>query len=340
MRHGFSGAFVAIALATTTARAADERSSARLELSAPGEASSCIEKKELEVAVERRLRRKVFREPAELAVEVRVERAPEGWSAELVLRDAERRELGRRALETAARDCSALDASLALVVALLVDSPPAPPPPPVEPAPAPTAPAALPPAPKPAPPTRIELPKDTFAPREPWRFVPTLSVSGAYDRLPGFAFGPRAGVAFLPPRFPEFRASVGVLLPREETIEGGASGGRFWLLDAAFELCPLEHRGASVRVSGCVGQSIGRLTVTGIGFDENDEEPGLDFVLTLGGSSFFRVAGPFGVVLGLGVGFPLSRNSYSARTADGRRVEIWQRGYVVGSAEVGVGLEL
>jgi hypothetical protein len=188
-------------------------------------------------------------------------------------------------------------------------------------------------------PTPIELPKDTPAPREPWRFVPVASVSAAIDRLPGFAFGPRAGLAFLPPRFPEFRVSVGALLPKETTIESEEFGGRFWLVDALFELCPLRHETDAVRLSGCVGQSVGRLSVTGVGFDENDDEPGLDLVVTAGLSSFLAVARPFGVYLGLGAGFPLSRNSYSAATAGGS-VEVWQRGYVVGTGEIGVGLEL
>ncbi|HET9235382.1 MAG TPA: hypothetical protein VFP10_14710, partial [Candidatus Eisenbacteria bacterium] len=117
-------------------------------------------------------------------------------------------------------------------------------------------------------------------------------------------------------------------------------GGRFWLLDVAFELCPLQHRSSSWRLSGCIGQSIGRLSVTGFGFDENQEEAGLDLVVTAGVSSFFMLARPLGVVLGLGAGLPLSRNEYSAQTGEGERVEIWQRGYVVGTGEVGIGLEL
>ncbi|HEX6274685.1 MAG TPA: hypothetical protein VFZ53_16700, partial [Polyangiaceae bacterium] len=157
MKRASTGAFLAIALGAASAHAADgARSLARLELASPADDSSCIGKGELERAVERRLRRKVFREPAALVVEVRVERIPNGWSAELVLRDAESRELGRRALDTAASDCSSLDASLALVVALLVDSPPMPPPP-AEPSAPPAEPAttpARPEAPKPAPPTR------------------------------------------------------------------------------------------------------------------------------------------------------------------------------------------
>lgn len=338
MRHGLLALVLPAVLGVTHAHAADgerSRALARLELVTDEGASSCMSKRELEVAVERRLRRKVFREPAELDVKVRFTRIGNAWSAELALADSQGRELGRRALDTQAKDCSALDASLALVVALLVDSPPEPPPPPPE---TPT------PAEKPAPPpprsTSIEVPKETYAPREPWRFVPTLSVSAAYDRLPGFAWGPRAGVAFLPPHFPEFRVSVGALLPSEKTHESGEFGARFWLIDALFELCPLGHASPSVRLSGCIGQSVGRLSVSGFGFDENDEEPGVDLVVTAGVSSFFLLAPPFGAFIGLGAGFPLSRNTYSARTAEGERIEVWQRGYVVGTAEAGVGLEL
>jgi hypothetical protein len=325
-------------LATTAAEAsAPERAFARLEFHSTEATASCIEKRDLERAVERRLRRKVFQEPAGLVFDVRLARVENGWSAELVLFDEARRELGRRALDTTAKDCSALDASLALVVALLADSPPEPPPP-VEPAPA--APPVTPPTPPKPPPTRIELPKDTHAPRQPWHYVATITFAAAFDRLPGLAFGPRAGVAFLPPAFPEFRLSAGALLPREETTESGEFGGRFWLLDVALELCPIVHRSSSLRLSGCVGQSVGRLSVTGFGFDENEEEAGLDLVVTAGVSSFFTIVRPLGVVLGLGAGLPLSRNAYSATTAEGERVKVWQRGYVVGSGEVGIGLEL
>jgi hypothetical protein len=336
MRHTLLAVSLPIVFGVTHAHASEkERLRARLELVSEEGTRSCMTKGELERAVERRLRRKVFHEAAELDVKVRFTRVEKTWKAELALWDVQGRELGRRALDTEAKDCSALDASLALVVALLVDSPPEPPPPPPE-TPTPTEK----PKPPPPPPTPIEVPKDTFAPREPWRFVPTLSVSGAYDRLPGFAFGPRAGLAFLPPHFPEFRVSVGALLPREETHASGEFGGRFWLIDALFELCPLGHSSSSVRISGCIGQSVGRLSVSGFGFDENDEEPGVDLVVTTGVSSFFVIARSFGAFIGLGAGFPLSRNSYSARTAEGERIEVWQRGYVVGTAEAGVGLEL
>src|SRR5262245_44209050 len=183
MRLRALGVSLSLLFGASNAVAAEhERSLARLELVSNDDTASCMGKQALERAVERRLRRKVFREPAELLVEVRLARRENGWSAELALFDDRKRELGRRALDTEAKDCSSLDASLALVVALLVDSPPTPP------APAETAPETPKNAPSPAPPRRtsIEVPKDSFAPREPWRFVPIASVGAAVDRLPGF----------------------------------------------------------------------------------------------------------------------------------------------------------
>jgi hypothetical protein len=320
-------------LGAASARAEDEHARARLErVAAPG-AESCMGKRELEAAVEARLNRDVFSDPPALVVEVRLAKKESGYRAELALTDAQGHELGRRELVSRAGDCSALDASLALVVALLVDSPPEAPP---SAAPAPT--PEKPPSPPP-PPTPIALPKDTFAPRAPWRFAPTLSASGAVGRLPGFALGARAGVGFLPPRFPEFRLSVGGLLPKEEMLDGQPYGARFSLVDAMVELCPLEHAGTAVRLSACLGQSIGSLAVTGIGFDRNDTASSLDAVLTAGIASWFYLAPPLGIRLGLSAGFPLSRNSYGAPTPGGR-VVVWQRGYVLGSGELGVGLEL
>ena len=113
MRQALLAVSLPIVLGVTHAHASDkERLRARLELDSAEETSSCMTKRELERAVERRLRREVFREPAELDVKVRFTRVEKSWKAELVLSDVQGRELGRRALDTEAKDCSALDASL------------------------------------------------------------------------------------------------------------------------------------------------------------------------------------------------------------------------------------
>jgi hypothetical protein len=179
---------------------------------APG-AERCIEKAALASAVETRLGRRVFdvRRPPDLDVKVRLGRPrPNEWRAELVLLDLNGNELGRRELVTKARDCSALDASIALVLALLVDAPPNLPPPepaaesdspapPAEPAPAPPQP------PRPAAP--LVLPSDTFAPREPGRVALSVSAATVVGVAPRPLFGAAVTLGFRPPRLLGFRVS-------------------------------------------------------------------------------------------------------------------------------------
>src|SRR5688572_13338077 len=100
---------------------------ATLKLEKGAGTEQCIDAPELSSAVEARLGRRVFgvRTPADLDVRLRLERPGSNqWRGDLLLLDDAGNELGRREIVTKAKDCSALDASLALVVALLVDAPP------------------------------------------------------------------------------------------------------------------------------------------------------------------------------------------------------------------------
>src|SRR6478609_82831 len=102
--------------------------SARLELQKGPGTEGCLDQRSLSHAVESRLRRRAFREdvPATLFVKIAITRDRAAWSALLTMHDGSGAFLGRRSLTTEAADCSALHDSLALVVALLVDSPPPP----------------------------------------------------------------------------------------------------------------------------------------------------------------------------------------------------------------------
>ena len=77
----------------------------------PG-ADGCIATQALARAVEGRLGRKVFVSPAEadVSVEGRAEKKGQGFSATIVLRDAEGKVLGTRSLEKAGASCDALTA--------------------------------------------------------------------------------------------------------------------------------------------------------------------------------------------------------------------------------------
>ncbi|MFO0725198.1 MAG: hypothetical protein U1E65_15560 [Myxococcota bacterium] len=116
----------------------------------------CIGGPELARAIEERLGRPVFVpvSRAGLAIEGRIEPKKQGFRAVLTIADAGGAQLGTRELATTSTDCRALDRTLVLVAALLIDpeamSEPAPSPSPVV-EPAPSAAPTVEPAPSPTP---------------------------------------------------------------------------------------------------------------------------------------------------------------------------------------------
>jgi hypothetical protein len=306
---------------------------------------TCIDAPELSSAVEERLGRRVFgvRTPADLEVRLRLDRPRSNeWYAELVLLDDGGRELGRRDLTTKAKDCSALDTSLALVVALLVDAPPNLPPErpvtpvtPVEPSPPPAAPPASRPRPQPTP---LQIPRDTFAPREPWRLTATVAGFAAIGVAPRVLFGASVGLGFRPPRFPEFRVTGELVPPTGVDFETGR-GAEMALLRVGLALCPLEHELGASHLALCLGQKVGWAKVTGSGFDENLDTTELNFALDAGGTAFWSLAGGFGLWAAVAVEIPLIRNAYVSGAAPDGRVEQFRATPVAASGQMGVGIE-
>ncbi|HRH01182.1 MAG TPA: hypothetical protein PLR99_33325, partial [Polyangiaceae bacterium] len=88
-----------------------------------GGADACVATQPLARAVEERLGRTVFVSPADadVSVEGRIERRGQGFSATIVLRDAEGKALGTRTLERAEPRCEALTESLVLIIAVMID---------------------------------------------------------------------------------------------------------------------------------------------------------------------------------------------------------------------------
>lgn len=91
------------------------------------ETDGCASRAALSRAVERRLKRRVFvsAEQAQLRLDVAFVKRGSAVAATIRLIDAEGRSRGTRSLTTESH-CSALDDSLALSIALLVDEPPEP----------------------------------------------------------------------------------------------------------------------------------------------------------------------------------------------------------------------
>jgi hypothetical protein len=351
MRRGRFGLGLGLLLWSRAGFALDANPRVALELTRGEGTDSCIHREAVERAVERRLRRRVFAhdQPADLRIAVALARDPDGaWSAKLALFGRNGAEIGARELDTHASHCSALDEALVLVVALLVDSPEAraeanpataaPPPTPAE-KPAPTEAQAPPTGAKPAA-TPIELPPETYAPREPYRIEIAASFVGALGVLPGFAPGGELALGVRPPHFVELRLRPSAFLPKTEHAPAPDRGGKFSLMTVALDACPLEQESGKLRFSGCIGQRVGRLAADGFGFRHSTNSVELYYALGISAGASFWFAPPVGLRLGLDLEAPLTRNTYVSVGPAGERQEIFQPGPVVGAVTAGIGLLL
>ena len=334
------------------ARATDATpASARLEVVKGPDAAQCIDQKALTQAVEVRLQRPAFDErlPATLRVRVNLERQPAGWTAELTMLDGSGVFLGQRSLVTAARHCSALDDSLALVVALLVDAPPRPPlaeptqpMQPTGPASAPSQPVQPPEA-TPAPAT-IRVPRDTPARREPWRFNVSGEGIAAFGILPGVGWGAELGLGAKSPLLPELRVFVGIYAERDEpraaANSGANSGARFGFANLGLELCPLGIPLGPLRWFGCAGQALGRLRVTAYGFDENTTTHHLTYALLARTGLEMPLFSRLSARLAARAELPLARGVFSYGARDGSERGLFETKPVTAVLDLGLIVQL
>jgi hypothetical protein len=318
---------------TTSASAEPAANEARLEIVRDDATRSCISEKALERSVERRLRRKVFGADARFSLRVAFERSDAAWLADLELSDADG-PLGKRQLSTEARHCSALDDSLALVVALLVDTPPErEPSPPTTPEPSPEPARPLPPRRSPTP---IQVPAESFAPREPLGFGARGSGLLAAGLIPGIALGAEVALELAFPRGPRVVASLDATVTRKR--EGGDGGAAFSSRRVGLELCGLGGAWGALSVEPCVGQRVGWIGAEGFDFDQNLEITRLYYSLAAGVDVGVAVTGALRVSAGLRGEFPLTRDRFSERLANGERDELFRVAPLIASTRIGLGV--
>jgi hypothetical protein len=291
----------------------------------PG-AQRCIPA-ELEAAVEARLGRSVFdaAPAADLIIEVQAGKRGREFVIDLRLFDRNRRRLGQRRLTTRARHCSALDDSLALVLSLAADVTRASlQPPEAERAPAP--PTAL--------ETPLEIPAATLAPREELRVRPALGVNLGVGLLPQASASVEAGLTLVFPHF--WPLSLRAALWHDQRL-GVESGIDFSLQTLQLGICPATLEAAAIEVSFCVEQLLGRVHVSGFGFDQADASDhwlaafGAGVVLRYWiGRAFVSVQGSLLV--------PAVQRRYYVQ--DGERVVLHESAWVLGMAGLAAGFEL
>jgi hypothetical protein len=288
---------------------------------------SCSDAATLERAVESRLGRKIFvsHASADVVVVARVgpARRGTGWVADLELRTADGQVIGTRELTTADRSCSALDPSVALVVALMVDIPKS-----DLPRPAPT-----PRAPRQEKPTPIRLPAE---PARSWRVKVELAGSAVAGVLPGVIAGANLGWGLKPPGWPLIQIDAS-LYPKAE-VERDGLGTRFSFASVGLDLCPFEWEGLRARVWGCLRQRLGQITGDGFGFSENLRQSRAFYGVGLGAGAAFRLTGPFELVAGVGAEAPITRDRFTYLDAVGHTVQLFRMAPIFGSTELGLGL--
>jgi hypothetical protein len=263
-------AALAFALASSAAGAARAQpeaapTPARVHLSSsygPG-AQRCASASELRAAVETRLGRSVFVpiEAADLIAQVRAFKRGRELVVDVHLFDKNQRRLGERRLTTRARHCSALDDSLALVLALAADvsreslgveaaaASPAPPP-----QPQPLA-------------TPLDVPATTLAPREEARVRLGLGPSAAAGIIPSTSLGVHAAIEVAVPSFWPLR--LGAALWRDRKL-GAERGVEFSLQTLQLAVCPLSLDLGGLDLNVCAEQLLGRTHTVGFGFDVPD----------------------------------------------------------------------
>jgi hypothetical protein len=308
---------------------------------------ACMTFAQLQQGVEKRLKRQVFVDAAQASLRLQVIFSKTGAETEarIELASVDGTPRGTRTLVTS-NHCSALDDSLALSVALLVDQPPDPEPdaaPPAAPAvtgeepPPPLTPPPPPPQRPARPPTPITIPADVAAAREPWHARFGAVAAAAWGVLPGITPALALYLKLVPPHF------LPVLLQGEgfwpATAErDGSSGARFHLFRVGLALCPALYESPGLSSSLCFGQKVGWLSVEGYGFDHDREERRLSFALSAGGESTVRLFSPVSLRGYFGAEVPLARDRF---TSGGRNaVKLFQPTPVAFLGEIGLEVAL
>lgn len=307
-------------------------------------AEACLDAARLKRGVEKRLKRRVFVEPAraDLRFVVTFEKRGAELAARIELSSIDGTPRGTRTLVTGGH-CSTLDDSLALSVALLVDQPPEPEPPaPAPPTESPASGALVAPVPapvtKPKPaPTPITLPPDVAAPREPLHVRVGVAGAAGWGMLPGIRPALTLLVKLLPTQFYPVTLQGEAFWPADGERDA-ASGARFHLYRAALALCPPLSGRPEQGLSACVGQKLGFVEANGYGFDHDRRERRLTYALTLGGEARLQLLAPVSLRGYLGGEVPVVRDRF---TSGGRNASnLFQPSPVAVTAEIGLEAQL
>lgn len=292
-------------------------------------AESCQQHAELHAAVSKLVSAERLSAPDQSErVIVGVASHQETWRAQLRVEDLAGNVLGERVIESDAKSCAELNASVALAIALLIDpehlSPPAP--------------AVLPPAPPPRSPTPSAAQP---APNRNMGYEPRpihsvkASVVVASGLLPDVALG--AQVEFWLPVLgaDSVRLAFAYFAPQARPVpERTGVEASFYAGSARFAYCPMLAARSTTSVFGCAGLASGVMVASGQGggYDATAQRwlLALDAAVTVDRS----LVGPWALSLTMGAGLALYRPIFSYDTADAP-IRVYRRGAFEGRFEIG-----
>jgi hypothetical protein len=298
-------------LAAKAARADGTALTSSLSFTRSPGSESCISAVDLARAVEKRLRRRVFESPsvAALSIEGQVEatREPPGWRAVIRAAKSDGTALGTRELSSGERQCSALDRSLVLVIAQLID-----------------------------PDAELDPPAAVAQPRA-GRFSLGAHGNAATGVLPELAVGGDVAFGFRALRALALEFRGGIWASQTSTRAEG--GGHFALADAFIGACTPFELGAAFEVGPCAGVRIGWLRSRGVDLDATEENSWL-VEPTLGFRASLKLSHTFAFEVGGGAFVNAVRPHFRYQEVDGSTVGVYQVPDFGGIFSVGLALAI
>jgi hypothetical protein len=305
---------------------------AHLEWHLEADATDCMRGVELERATEVLLGRSVFQrqEGALVRIKGRVAGGADNrWRADLTLMAGDGRVLGSRELTTESKDCRALDDSLPVVLALMVDIdrehvilqiPPPPPPPPA------------------AAPTEKIVATDAAVTSTGGGWDGAVAVGGLISRgaLPGFPFGVQVGATVTPPRFAPLELRGRFWVPSVE--QRGDEGTDIWAWEVGAAVCPVLFAGSRLSFDACAGPEVGRFYARGVGagLDRPRRAEGSLLGVAVGGRARLRVARSWEIRLAVEGVTPLIQNRLVFTVPEGDEVPVFEASRFAPRAELAI----
>jgi hypothetical protein len=300
---------------------------------------ACIGVHDLATKVEAILHRGAIVSAAEadLSIEGHVEKkAPKGWRADIDVAKSSGEKIGTRELTTDEADCHALDDTVSLAIALMIDPDAlsSPHPPDVEPTPPPPDPKII------VREKTVYVPVEKPAPPEKKKKKP-VHVEGYLGGAAGlgitpFGGGALSGIVVDPPWFGAFEATLSIL-ESTRSLTGGDPRMQFWRLEGSAYFDPL---------AGNIGLFEGSIGIGGqagfVASSSNGADPENEHVHPLVGAAARGRAGlwiyPLTISLGATVSVPILRETYTTTAMDGTKSTVFDSAPVGGTFDLSLGV--